>query len=284
MKKNKTIKFLMHVFIAGKHNTYRPHATRYYGLAIFLFVIFSFSMALNFQKTSALGAKTNLDTASIAIEINRARMRNGLGDLKIDQSLKLAAEKKAEDIFKNQYWAHKSPSGKTPWAFMDENGYKYTLGGENLAKGYNTAEDTVNAWLVSIKHRENILSKDFRDIGIAVKNGRLLGRDTQVVVTIYGTKRGEEVAGASDGNIVSKYASLLMDSIGFYSNPISPVLLLILAFIGLYATVAAATHIKIRRSKGIKHKSKMQRVNSYKLGIVIISAILFNIYFAIFYT
>jgi len=241
-------------------------------------------MGINFQKTSVLGAETNLDSASIASEINIVRIGYGLDDLKIDQRLNLAAEKKAEDIFNNQYWDHKSPTGKTPWAFMDENGYKYTLGGENLAKGYNTAEDTVSAWLVSIKHRENLLSKDFRDIGISVKNGKLLGRDTQIVVTIYGTKRGEEVAGASDGNIVSKYAAFLMDRIGFYSNPFSPVLLLILAFIGLYTIVAAATHIKIRRSKGVKHKSKMQRVNSYKLGIVIISAILFNICFAIFYT
>ena len=240
--KNKTSKLLLNVFIAGKHNTYRPHMTRYYGLAIFLFVIFSFAMGMNLQKSSVLGAKTNLDTANIALEINNARIRNGLGGLKIDQNLKLAAEKKAEDIFENQYWAHESLSGKTPWIFMAENGYKYTLGGENLAKGYNTAEDTVNAWLSSTKHRENLLSKDYNDVGIAVKEGTLLGRDTQVVVSLYGTKNGQEVAGASDGNIVSKYTAFLMDRLGFYSNPISPVLLLILAFIGLY-TIVTAYHL-----------------------------------------
>ena len=280
MKKKKLVKFLNHTFIAGKHNSYKPHLTRYHGMAVFLLVIFIFSMMMNLQKPDVKGAKTNLDASNVEKAINNARTRNGLEELKVNQSLNTAAEKKAEDIFDKQYWGHKSPSGKAAWAFMSENGYNYSIGGENLAKDYNSAEDVTDAWLASIKHRENLLSKDYRDIGISVKEGKLMGRDSQVIVTIYGTKRGEEVAGANTDNMVSKYSSFLLDRIGFYSNPISPVLLLMLAFIGIYSVFTAIAHVKIGKAQGIKNKTKRQRINSHKLGIIIFFATLFNVLLA----
>lgn len=40
--------------------------------------------------------------------------------------------------------------------------------GENLAKGYETAEDVVNAWMESPDHRKNILSNNFTTMAVSV--------------------------------------------------------------------------------------------------------------------
>jgi uncharacterized protein YkwD len=46
--------------------------------------------------------------------------------------------------------------------------------GENLAEGYHTADEVVNAWMASPEHKANILKPDFTTmgIGIANKNGK----------------------------------------------------------------------------------------------------------------
>ena len=47
--------------------------------------------------------------------------------------LQEAAEKKAQDMIENNYFAHTSPQGKTPWHWVEESGYDYRYAGENLA-------------------------------------------------------------------------------------------------------------------------------------------------------
>ena len=43
--------------------------------------------------------------------------------------------------------------------------------GENLSKGYDTANDVVIAWEQSPAHNENLLWNDFKYVGIAEYNG-----------------------------------------------------------------------------------------------------------------
>lgn len=45
---------------------------------------------------------------------------------------------------------------------------KYKFTGENLAVGFNTASSTVNAWKNSKTHKDIMLSKKYKHIGIAV--------------------------------------------------------------------------------------------------------------------
>src|SRR5258706_10350524 len=90
-------------------------------------------------------------------------------------------------MFAKDYWAHIAPDGTTPWSFIKGAGYNYVYAGENLARGYFSASDVVNAWMASPEHRENMLSSKFADVGFSAQNGKLTGEDTVLVVEMLGS-------------------------------------------------------------------------------------------------
>ena len=82
--------------------------------------------------------------------INNYRQENGLDILTWDDTLYEYAKIRAREA--SQCWSHTRPDG-TSWKEMDP----VIFQGENLAKGYDTAQDAVNAWIASQGHKENIL-------------------------------------------------------------------------------------------------------------------------------
>ncbi len=118
---------------------------------------------------------------------NAQRVQNGLGPLTYNGMLASAAAAKAQDMFTVNYWAHNSPLGKTPWSFITGAGYRYVYAGENLARDFNDAGSVVGAWMNSPSHRENILDSNFKEIGVAVADGKLTGIDGILVVQMFGT-------------------------------------------------------------------------------------------------
>lgn len=156
------------------------------GLLIFSSLFFS----LDFNPLSEkIKAFADISTQELLDLTNENRIEKGLSPLISNTQLNIAAEKKAEDMFAKNYWAHNSPDGTTPWVFITEAGYNYVYAGENLARGFNNAEDIVSAWMASTAgHRENILSPKYEDIGFAVKSGSLNGEETFVVVQEFGSK------------------------------------------------------------------------------------------------
>ena len=129
---------------------------------------------------------------------NSARAQNGLGALSSNAQLTSAAYAKAQDMLDNDYFAHTSPAGKTPWDFILGSGYAYIFAGENLAIGYTDSDELFQAWMASATHRENILNSSFREIGMAVLSGEFEGAETIVVVQEFGAPQaqavGQEVA------------------------------------------------------------------------------------------
>lgn len=107
--------------------------------------------------------------------------------LSLNDELSNAASSKADNMFAEDYWAHNSPDGKTPWVFIKGAGYNYTYAGENLARGFTSAQDVVNAWMASPEHRQNMLSTNYQNVGYAVETGKLSGEDTVLVVEMLGS-------------------------------------------------------------------------------------------------
>lgn len=95
--------------------------------------------------------------------VNEYRKENGLDILTWDDTLYEYAKIRAREA--SQCWSHTRPDG-TSWKEMDPN----TFQGENLAKGYDTAQDAVNAWIASQGHKENILRENFNRTAIAFYN------------------------------------------------------------------------------------------------------------------
>jgi hypothetical protein len=125
---------------------------------------------------------------------NETRVERGLNPLTESAKLDEAALLKARDIMENDYFAHTSPSGLSPWYWFQQTGYSFKYAGENLAIGFLDSEEVNQAWLDSPSHRENLLNEDYTEIGLAVLTGNYQGQETTVVVQMFGTPKSQTVA------------------------------------------------------------------------------------------
>lgn len=98
--------------------------------------------------------------------VNQERAAAGLPALKVNAKLAGVAEKKAEDLRDNNYFAHQSPTYGSPFDMMKQFGISYTSAGENIAKGQKTPADVMNGWMNSEGHRANILNASYTEIGV----------------------------------------------------------------------------------------------------------------------
>ena len=119
-----------------------------------------------------------LTKAKIIAQTNIQRYDNGtLPPLIENTKLDLAAMAKAQDMFKNQYFEHVSPSGVNPGDLVKGFGYDYIVTGENLILGnFKSEAELVQRWMDSPGHRANILNDRFADIGVAIIKGNYKGQ------------------------------------------------------------------------------------------------------------
>lgn len=163
---------------------------------VLLFAVFNFGIrSLHRSMPDILGYATDIHVEQLLASTNAQRQAKGLAPLTLNAKLSAAAAAKAQDMFEKNYWAHNSPAGATPWDFIIQEGYRYTVAGENLAKNFTTSGGVVDAWMASPTHRDNIVKPSYREIGFAVVNGVLNGEETTLVVQFFGTS-GESLAAA----------------------------------------------------------------------------------------
>lgn len=183
--------FLYCLVFPHPHNNHRARFLHFKSLTLVIAVLiisaFFFSSKIN-PLTAKIQTLADISTQELLQFTNEKRAENGLPSLSVSPELESAASAKAQDMFDKDYWAHNSPDGTTPWYFIKNAGYNYVYAGENLAKGFTDSHDVVNAWMASESHRENLLSANFKDVGFAVKAGRLGGEDTFLVVQEFGNK------------------------------------------------------------------------------------------------
>lgn len=179
-------------FLPTKENNFQPSVLSDRAISIFILlfllvkVIFSFNLIL--VKQSSLFA--DISAQRIIVLTNEVRQQYGLPLVKEDSLLNKAAQNKAEDMFENKYFSHYSPTGASPWDWIDKSGYDYYYAGENLAMNFLDTEEVIKGWLNSPSHRENLLNKDYKDMGIAVVSGDFNseGINRILVVQMFGSK------------------------------------------------------------------------------------------------
>ncbi|MFZ5559597.1 MAG: CAP domain-containing protein [Patescibacteria group bacterium] len=124
-----------------------------------------------------------LTKAGVIKWTNTQRAKYGLPILKENLKLDASAQLKVEDMFKNQYFGHTSPSGVEVGDLANEVAYEFISIGENLALGnFENDERLVEAWMNSPGHRENILNTKYKEIGVAVFEGTFEGKTTWLAV------------------------------------------------------------------------------------------------------
>ncbi len=192
------------------HNAhhYAKHYWPYLPLLLVVIVGLAINMGLGRANRDVLGYATNVSAQTLLADTNTERAKDSEPSLALSSVLSQAAQDKANDMAKRDYWNHVTPDGKQPWAFIDATGYKYDSAGENLAYGFGTSDDVVAAWMHSPEHRDNILNAGYSEVGFATANAAdYQGKGPATIVvalyakpagmTVTATVRGPEVLPAS---------------------------------------------------------------------------------------
>ncbi len=177
-------------FIPHERNNHKPHLLSHKALAgysVFLILIKLLVIIAPIALPSSSLFSSAITIDNIISLTNQTRINLGLPELKNSSVLNIAASNKAQDMLLNQYFAHTSPTGLSPWDFIKKAGYSYMYAGENLAVHFVSAESVQDGWMASPSHRANIVNTNYSEIGVGIVNGDFEGYPTTFVVQMFGT-------------------------------------------------------------------------------------------------
>jgi uncharacterized protein YkwD len=125
----------------------------------------------------------------ISVHINSARQANHVSALILDERLSNIARAHSRDMANRGYFSHTDPEGRAPRDRLREAGYscaktsgenifqnnlfsRITTRGNQKSYDWNSLDQivtsTVQQWMASPGHRQNILQKDYSRTGIGV--------------------------------------------------------------------------------------------------------------------
>lgn len=258
-------RFFHYLLVPSEKNNYRAKLIQHDLLSMYVCILLLLTIVIKqgnmFGRAGqVLGVATDVTVPQLYDEVNQERAKNNLPPLQINTKLSEAAERKADNMFTENYWAHFAPSGKTPWDFINGVSYKYDVAGENLAKNFLYSQNVVDAWMDSPTHRENILRSEFTEVGYAVRNGVLNGEETTLVVQMFarptiGIDTAAQPASQPIAQIPVEQPGRVLAQVKQIAPTPSPALNLVSVFLGILVIVFAidfymATKMKIIRLHG----------------------------------
>ena len=127
-------------------------------------------------------------------QVNGVRLSRGLHRLNGSSALTRTAVGHSLSMATQGFFAHESPNGTPFWRRVEKSYGPRTHGwtvGENLAMfggAAPTADDIVEAWMASPRHRANLLRPIFREAGVGIifnpTAGGVFGGEPTWVVTL----------------------------------------------------------------------------------------------------
>lgn len=269
------------VFVPHAANQYRPHLIRRTGLLLVGVGVMAMQLYGAVTPITVLGARQHITVAELLRSTNDERHASNLPQLALNDKLTEAALLKAQDMFKQQYWAHTSPAGATPWHWFGRVGYDYTYAGENLAKNFASSKAVSAAWMASPEHRANILDTHYTQVGFAVVDGILSSKPTTLVVALYG--KPVSVSPAIAAPAVSQVKAAPQQPIDLTTRLVMAAksftfpALLALTLLTVSSTVATTAHFyrkklpKHLRSSWYRHHGLYKTLGLVSVAIMIIS-------------
>ena len=110
--------------------------------------------------SSGICSAENFSTEVLRL-VNMERAKVNAPPLRLAGDLQQAADIRAQEV--SQLFSHTRPDGSSCFTVIRHKGRTC---GENIAAGHSSASETVEQWMNSEGHRENILNPAFREIGI----------------------------------------------------------------------------------------------------------------------
>jgi uncharacterized protein YkwD len=145
------------------------------------------------------GAMRSLE-AGILVEINTLRREHGLVTLRLSSNLSRAARRHSTEMAARGYFSHSSADGsrfdRRIAGFYPMGSRRYWSVGENLlwSSPNVDAPGALQMWLDSPEHRKNMLTAQWRELGISAVHsvsapGTFSGREVTIVTTDFGVRR-----------------------------------------------------------------------------------------------
>lgn len=207
-------------FIPNEKNGYQAHLLKKPFLTLIVIIVLCFNVfvSTDIQATSSDEA---ISVTNLLKYHNAKRREVNIGELSLNKLLSLSAQNKADQMLANDCWSHFCPNGKSPWDFFDAAEYDYIFAGENLAEGFTTIDDVVQAWMNSKTHRENIEKAEYTEVGFGLATGTYQGRpDNLIVVVHFGTRSANVMLNENQELVITNprsgetYTTDLIDLIG----------------------------------------------------------------------
>lgn len=139
---------------------------------------------------------------------NEVRQHRGVSPLIQDSRLMASALQKAQDMAEQGYFSHANLNNQRMSYWINNVGYKYSLAGENLAKGFSSADRLVHAWEKSFSHYVNLVEPKFEHIGIGIAKGNFKGKEMVFVVQHFGIEQNSQ--NRASGYYIEDFTSPIM--------------------------------------------------------------------------
>jgi cell division septation protein DedD len=172
---------------------YWPYIPMFIAIALLLSLSFSggaLQAAVKHPFGKVLSYSTSMSIGGLLADTNAQRAANGVPSLSLNNKLNAAAQANADDMAARDYWSHYTPDGNPPWIWVSNQGYSYQKLGQNLATGFSDEQSTIDGWMASPPHRENMLDSAFSEVGFGYANvpdyTAAGGGPQTVVVAFYG--------------------------------------------------------------------------------------------------
>jgi uncharacterized protein YkwD len=135
----------------------------------------------------------------VLADVNTTRRQRGLRPLSFSGQLSRAADFHSHDMARHGYFSHNSRGGSAFWRrvqrFYPSTGYRSWAVGENLvwASPDLSAASALSMWMGSPPHRANLLSRQWREIGLAAIHvaaapGVFGGHQVTIVTANFGSR------------------------------------------------------------------------------------------------
>lgn len=137
--------------------------------------------------------------ADIVGRMNAQRGARGLRPLRVSRGLTAAANYHSHQMGLFGFFEHESRNGAPFWRriarFYPAGHYRRWSVGENIfwESPETTGSSAVHEWMMSAPHRANILTREFRDVGVAAVHyssagGAFDGRPVTIVTADFGVR------------------------------------------------------------------------------------------------
>lgn len=137
--------------------------TKFYKIICLFVLVFGlvFSEIAVAEAKSPVGISSTEEWEVLKL-VNQERTSRGMAPLSLIGSLQTANNIRAAELYK--VFSHTRPDGSN--CFTALQGVNYQTAGENIAVGYATPGEAMDAWMNSPGHKANILNGSFSHIGV----------------------------------------------------------------------------------------------------------------------